>query len=269
MIRHLRPGARILALSWDATTPAAVAQLLTQRGFGSSVFTVLEAMGGPRERVTRCLAHDWQDAQIQPMNTLAIEVVSDPCARVIGLAPGLEDHLFEHDGQLTRREIRAVTLSALAPRAGELLWDIGLGAGSVAIEWLLCHPSLRAIGIEASAERAARAARNAATLGTPDLQIITGEAPASLRSLPPPDAIFIGGGLIDPGVLDAAWSGLKPGGRLVANAVTLESEARLTALYAERGGDLIRLSISRAASVGALHGWRPAMPITQWRAVKP
>lgn len=269
IVRHLQPGARILALSWDGTTPAKLARLLTERGFGASHLTILEAMGGPHEHVSRSKASDYDLGDVNALNTIAIEVVADAGARIRSFTPGLDDDAFEHDGQLTKREIRAVTLSALAPRRGELLWDIGLGAGSIAIEWLLCDPSLRAIGIEERADRAARAARNALALGATDLDIRTGRAPEALQELPAPDAIFIGGGLSDPGVLEAAWSALKPGGRLVANAVTLESEARLAALYAERGGELIRLSLARADRVGGMHGWRPAMPVTQWRAVKP
>jgi len=269
LIRHLQPGARILALSWDGTTPGQVAKLLMEHGLGGSRITVLEAMGGPRERTTRFLARDWHDGVVDPLNTIALEIVADHGARTPALGPGLYDDLFEHDGQLTKREIRAVTLSALAPRRGELLWDIGLGAGSIAIEWLLVDPSLRAIGIEAREDRAARAARNAAALGATDLEIIAGTAPAALAGLAQPDAVFIGGGLTHAGVLDAAWTALRPGGRLVANAVTLESEAMLAHLFAERGGDLVRLALARADRVGGMHGWRPAMPVTQWRVVKP
>ena len=190
---------------------------------------------------------------------------------MLGLAPGLDDALFEHDGQLTKREVRAVTLSALAPRQGELLWDVGLGAGSIAIEWLLRHPSLKAIGIEDQPERAARAARNAAALGTPDLEIVQKRAPEAFAGLPPPDAVFIGGGLSDPGVFDAAWAALKPGGRLVANAVSLQSEARLIEYFQRHGGELVRLEVAKAgkAGTGGVFVWRPAAPIIQWRARKP
>ncbi len=269
LVRHLQPGARILALSWDGTTPGKVAALLTARGFGRSRLTVLEALGGPRERVQSAVAIVADFAAVDPLNTIAIDCVADPDAHIMALAPGLDDDLFEHDGQLTKREIRAFTLSALAPRQGECLWDIGLGAGSIAIEWLLCHPSLIAIGIEENPERAARAARNATALGTPDLTIVRGRAPAALAGLPPPDAIFIGGGFTDDGVFDAAWRALRPGGRLVVNAITLESEQQLLSTRAAYGGDLSRLQVSRAVPVGTMTGWRPAMPVTQWRVVKP
>jgi len=269
IVRYLQPGARILALSWDASTPGKIARLLDARGLGQSRLTILEAMGGPNERIRHAAASAFELAEINTLNTLAIEVARCPEARILPLAPGLEDALFESDGQLTKREVRALTLAALAPRRGELLWDIGLGSGSVAIEWLLRHRSLQAIGIEERAERAARAARNATALGAPDLTIVGGSAPAALVGLPAPDAVFIGGGLGDAGVFEAAWGALKPGGRLVANAVSLASEARLSGLLASLGGELVRLEVARAAQLGTALAWRPQMPITQWRVRKP
>ena len=271
IVRHLQPGARILALSWDGETPARLAKLLVERGMGASSITVLEAMGGARERVRQAAAKDFDLGEVAPLNTIALEIDASPDATVLGLAPGLDDALFEHDGQLTKREVRAVTLSALAPRQGELLWDVGLGAGSIAIEWLLRHPSLKAIGMEDQPERAARAARNAAALGTPDLVIVQKRAPVAFAGLPAPDAVFIGGGLSDPGVFDAAWTALKPGGRLVANAVSLQSEARLIEYFQRHGGELVRLEVAKAgkAGSGGVFVWRPAAPIIQWRARKP
>jgi precorrin-6Y C5,15-methyltransferase (decarboxylating) len=271
IVRHLQPGARILALSWDGQTPGRLASLLVERGMGRSTLTVLEAMGGPRERVRAAKANDFDLAGIAPLNTIGLQVEASSNAKVLSLAPGLDDSLFEHDGQLTKREVRAITIAALAPRQGELLWDVGLGAGSVAIEWLLRHPSLRAIGIEADAERAARAARNAASLGTPDLQIVQQRAPEAFAGLPAPDAIFVGGGLSNPGLIDAAWEALRPGGRLVANAVSLQSEARLIDCFQRHGGGLVRLDVSKAgrAGTGGVFVWRAAAPIVQWRASKP
>ena len=269
IIRYLQPGARILALSWDGATPRKLSELLAAHRMGQTRMTVLEAMGGARERVRHSTASNFRIEEIQPLNTIAIEVVAEPEAAIIPLAPGLDDDWFEHDGQLTKREIRAVTLSSLQPLRGQLLWDIGLGAGSVAIEWLLQHPSLRAIGIEASADRVGRAARNAAALGAPELEIVEGSAPQALVGLARPDAVFIGGGMMDDGVFDAAWSALKSGGRLVANAVSLETEVRLAGYFQQLGGDLIRLQVTRADRVGAMSGWRPAMPVTQWRVRKP
>ena len=271
IVRHLQPGARILALSWDGETPARLAKLLVERGMGRSSITVLEAMGGPHERVRRATATGFDLGEIAALNTIGLEVTAAPDATVLALAPGLDDALFEHDGQLTKREVRAVTLSALAPRQGELLWDVGLGAGSIAIEWLLRHPSLKAIGIEDQPERAARAARNAAALGTPDLLIVQKRAPEAFADLPRPDAIFIGGGLSDPGVFEAAWPALKSGGRLVANAVSLQSEVRLIEFFQRHGGELVRLEVAKAgkAGSGGVFVWRPAAPIVQWRARKP
>ena len=271
VVRHLQPDARILALSWDGATPAKLAALLVTHGLGSSTLTVLEALGGPNERLRTSAADGFAMAEVAALNIIALQVASAPGARIVTLAPGLDDALFEHDGQLTKRDIRAVTLSSLAPRQGELLWDVGLGAGSVAIEWLLRHPSMRAIGIEEGAERAARAARNAAALGTPDLQIVQATAPSGFAGLPSPDAIFVGGGLSDPGLLDAAWAALKPGGRLVANAVSLQSEARLIDCFQKHGGEITRLQVAKAgrAGTGNVFVWRHATPVTQWRARKP
>ncbi|WP_072394794.1 precorrin-6y C5,15-methyltransferase (decarboxylating) subunit CbiE [Hyphomicrobium sp. CS1GBMeth3] len=267
--RYLQPSARILALSWDGETPARLARLLAARGLGMATLTVLETLGGSRERIRTSLASDFALSDIDALNTVAISLPQDVTAAMIGLASGLDDDLFESDGQLTKREIRAVTLSSLAPRAGELLWDVGLGAGSIAIEWLLRHPSMRAVGIEGRADRAERAARNAATLGTPDLRVVMGRAPDALAGLPAPDAVFLGGGMSDAGVFEAAWDALKPGGRLVANAVALRTEQRMLDLYGRLGGDLVRLDVARAAPIGNEMGWTPARPVTQWRVVKP
>ena len=265
----LQPGARILALSWDGSTPGKLAHLLKARGFGASTMTVLEAMGGPRERIRHAAANDLAIADIDPLNTIAIEIAAASDSRVVTLAPGLPDSFFENDGQLTKAEIRALTLSALAPKAGELLWDIGLGAGSIGIEWCLRHPRNRCIGIEERTERADRARRNAQDLGATALDIRIGRAPEALCDLPAPDAIFIGGGASEAGVFEAAWAALKSGGRLVINAVTLETETLLGVLYAQHGGTMRRLAVSRLEPVGGMHGWRAAMPVTQWVVTKP
>jgi precorrin-6Y C5,15-methyltransferase (decarboxylating) len=266
---HLQPGARILALTSDGEAPAALAQLLAQTGFGASRLVVLEALGGPRERIQSTTAVEYDFGAVDALNILAIEVAAAPDARVLALTPGLAENLFEHDGQITKREIRAVALSSLAPRRGELLWDIGSGSGSVAIEWLLADPTMRAIAIERRADRAARIRRNASAFGVPDLEIVEDAAPAVLSAQATPDAIFVGGGASDPGVLDAAARALRPGGRLVVNAVTLETEALLLARHSALGGELIRIAISRAEPVGKKTGWRAAMPVTQWLWTKP
>jgi precorrin-6Y C5,15-methyltransferase (decarboxylating) len=265
--RLLQPGARILALSADAATPAALAAMLTRLGFGPTRMHVLEALGGPRERITSTTAADFA---LEPaaLNMVALEVAAEPGACVLPLSTGLPDEFFEHDGQITKSEIRAVTLAALAPRQGELLWDIGCGSGSVAIEWLLRHPANRAIGLEPRADRAARALRNALALGTPGLRLEQARAPEGLEGLPAPDAVFIGGGC-DAVVLDRAWAALKPGGRLVANAVTVETEALLLASHARLGARLTRIGVERLDAIGSRHGFRPAMTVTQLVAVKP
>jgi len=261
---HLHPGARILALTSDADGPSALARLLTETGFGPSRLTVLEALGGDRERMRAACADGFDLSDMAALNTVAIEVTAGPGARILAYTPGLADDLFEHDGQITKREIRAMTLSALAPTRGELLWDVGAGSGSVSIEWMLADPSLRAIAVESRADRAARISRNAAAFGVPDLELIEGEAPAVLAGLQTPDAIFIGGGATVPGVLETCIAALKPGGRLVANAVTLETESELIARHTALGGDLTRIAVSRADRVGNKTGWRSAMPVTQW-----
>lgn len=272
---HLAPGRRILALTSDEAGPAEIARLLTANGFGASRLSVLEALGGRRERLRTVRADAFALADINPLNLLAIEVEAAPGARVVPRAPGLPDDWFDNDGQLTKREIRALTLSALAPRRGEHLWDIGAGAGSIAIEWMLADPSLTAIALEARPDRAARIRANAEMLGVPGLEVVEGEAPAALARLAAiggeraPDAVFVGGGASEPGVLDAAVAALRPGGRLVVNAVTLETEAVLLARYAAVGGDLVRLAVARAAPVADMTGWRPAMPVTQWTWRKP
>lgn len=265
----LHPGRRILALTSDGEAPAAIATLLLRNGFGASKLTVLEALGGPNERIRATSAATFDIQKINPLNVLAIDVEASRAARILPLGFGLTDDLFEHDGQITKREIRAVTLSALSPRRGELLWDIGAGSGSIAIEWMLAHPSLRAIAIEADPERAERIGRNVWTFGVPGLDIVQGHAPDALGGLPTPNAIFVGGGGTDGGVLDAAIEALRPGGRLVANAVTLEMQALLVEHHAELGGELVTLAISRAAPVGSMTTWRPALPVTQWSWRKP
>jgi precorrin-6B C5,15-methyltransferase / cobalt-precorrin-6B C5,C15-methyltransferase len=269
IIPHLQPGARLLALSWDGATPGTIAALLTTRGFGASTLTVLEAMGGERERIRRATAAEFSLPGIDPLNTIAIEVAAASDARILTLAPGLDDSWFDNDGQFTKAEIRAITLAALAPRAGELLWDIGAGTGSVGIEWCLRHLRNRCIGVEERPDRAARARRNALELGVTTLDVRLGQAPEALGDWPAPDAAFIGGGASDPGVFDAAWMALKPGGRLVINAVTLETETLLGSLYRQHGGAMRRIALSRLEPVGGMHDWRAAMPVTQWVVTKP
>jgi precorrin-6B C5,15-methyltransferase / cobalt-precorrin-6B C5,C15-methyltransferase len=246
----LQPGRRLLVLGGSVPE---VTALVAGRG----EVTVLSSLGGP---------HESRSPHPHGLHVIAIALRSGPYFSAV---PGLPDDAFDHDGQLTKREIRAITLARLAPAPGQVLWDVGAGAGSVGIEWMRAHRSCRCVAIEADAERAARIAVNAAALGVPDLRVVHGAAPAALASLDPPDAVFVGGGTTVEGVLDACWSALAPGGRLVVHAVTLESEAVVLDRHARSGGDLTRIAVQRAAPVGGFTGWRPAMPVTQWVAVKP
>jgi precorrin-6Y C5,15-methyltransferase (decarboxylating) len=226
-------------------------------------------MGGVRERLRRWSASEFAQHDVDPLNTIAVEIHAKADARVVPRTAGLPDDWFEHDGQITRREIRAITLAALAPRQGERLWDIGAGSGSVSIEWMLRDGSNSAIAIERDKARAARIARNATALGVPDLVIVEASAPAALEGLPRPDAIFVGGGAMVEGLLDVAWAALAPGGRLVVNAVTIETQAELTRRFTALGGELVSINIARADPVGGFHGWRPNMPVVQWSIAKP
>lgn len=249
VVPHLHPGRRVLVLGGD---PREVADLAPH-----ARLTVLEQLGGPRERV-----HDRLD-DADPLHVLAVECGVDGAS----LTPGRPDEEYEHDGQLTKREVRAVTLALLAPRPGELLWDVGAGAGSIAVEWCRTHPGCRAIAVEKDPERAARVTRNAIRMGVPGIDVVVGSSPEVL-DLAAPDAVFIGGGLTAAGVVERCWDAVKPGGRLVANAVTLESEAVLTRWHGRLGGDLSRIEVSRATAIGGFTGWRPQMPVTTWVVTK-
>jgi len=268
IIPALQPHARILCLSWDEMTPPRIAKLLCEKGLGPSRIIVMEAMGGPRERLRESTAQAFGVEGIDPLNLVAIEIAATAQSQILPVASGLADSWFETDGQLTKREVRAVALSSLAPRRGELLWDVGAGSGSVAIEWLLCHPANRAIAIESRADRASRITRNALSLGVPQLEIITGTAPEAFANLPQPQAIFVGGGGGDTKLLDSAYAALPSGGRLVVNAVTIETEAELISRFKALGGGLLRIEIAHADPLGSFHGWRPALPVTQWSVTK-
>jgi precorrin-6B C5,15-methyltransferase / cobalt-precorrin-6B C5,C15-methyltransferase len=269
IIPHLQPGAHIIALSWDDATPAKLAGLLTARGMGRSKLTICEAMGGQSERIRTTEAQDFALDNVAALNTIALEVIAEHGARILPRAAGLPDEWFEHDGQITKREIRAMTLSSLGPRRGELLWDVGSGSGSVAIEWMLADPANSAVAIELRHDRAERIARNALSFGVPGLSVVTGEAPRVFAELAPPDAVFIGGGASAPGMVERALGALASGGRLVVNAVTLETQAACVDWRARWGGELTQIAIAHAEPVGRYSGWRAAMPIVQWRFVKP
>jgi precorrin-6Y C5,15-methyltransferase (decarboxylating) len=264
----LAPGARLAILSADASTPQIVADLLVKRGYGESRIRVFEHLGGEREQSISDLARSWSKTSVAALNAIAVE-----CAIAAGTTPlnrlaGLPDSEYHHDGQLTKREVRAITLAALAPLPGELLWDVGAGCGSIGIEWLRSHRLCRAIAIEQHDRRLQFIADNMAALGTPHLQLVQGKAPAALQGLPTPDAIFIGGGTTSEGLLDTCWTALRSGGRLVANAVTVESELQLLDWHRQVGGELIRIAIQRTQPIGKFLGWQPLIPVTQLVAVK-
>jgi precorrin-6Y C5,15-methyltransferase (decarboxylating) len=266
----LAPGRRLLVLSAGADTPGELAALLVEAGYGPSRLAVLSRLGGPEQTVVTGTAAGWDSSpgRYDPLNLVAVACGSAEGAAARSRVPGLPDEAYEHDGQLTKREVRAVTLARLGPLPGQLLWDVGGGAGSIGIEWMRADRSARAIAIEERADRAERIVGNAAALGVPDLQVVTGAAPDACKDLPAPDAVFVGGGAGDPGVLEACWDALKPGGRLVVNAVTLQTEALVMARQAELGGDLVKLAISRTAPVGGFTVWRPQAPVTQWTVTK-
>lgn len=266
MIAFIQPDARLLILTTGADTPGQIAAFLAERGFGRSKMTVLAHMGGETEARFDGIAEGW-DHEVPAFNTLAVECIAAPDAALLPRVPGLSDDLFRHDGTMTKQEVRAATLAKLMPMRGALLWDIGTGCGSVAVEWMRAARYARAIGIEPRADRRALAAANALALGAPKLDLIDGRVPEALDGLAAPDAVFIGGGLSRE-TFDAAWAALRPLGRMVCNAVTLESEALLLALHKEFGGQLVKLSVNRAEPVGRLTGWRPLMPVTQWSLVK-
>ena len=266
---ELFDGARVVLLSAEGATPASAAALLCAHGYGESRLTILERLGGRAQQAHTLLAREVGDRTFDALNVVAIDAVAGPDARLLPRSPGLPDDAYLNDGQITRREIRALTLARLAPTPGALLWDIGAGSGSIGIEWLRAEPRARAIALEPRADRAARARENADRLGAPSLDVREAAAPEGLAGLPRPDAVFIGGGATVEGVVEAAWAALKPGGRLVVNAVTLETEAKLLAAREAYGGDLVRLQATYADPVGRMTGWRPAMPVTQFVAVKP
>jgi precorrin-6Y C5,15-methyltransferase (decarboxylating) len=260
----LQPGRRLVVLGFGPRTAAQIARVACERGFGASRLVVLEELGGAAERMMESTAVGWGDRDAEALHLVALEVRGD--GALLARAPGLPDEAYEHDGQITKRDVRAITLAALTPVSGQLLWDVGAGSGSIAIEWLRAAPGSRAVAIERDAERARRIARNALTLGVPSLRVVQGSAPDVFDELADerPDAIFLGGGLKGSGLLTRCLGLLAPGGRLVANVVTLEGEAILAEARAEHGGRLTRLAIAHAEPLGGFTGWRPAMPITQW-----
>ncbi|PSH69246.1 cobalamin biosynthesis bifunctional protein CbiET [Phyllobacterium brassicacearum] len=264
------PGARLLILSNDGGTPEQVARMLSQSGFQSARLTVLEHMGSDAERHIEGMASAWGHPRCADLNVLAVDCgFTASSARAYSTLAGLPDDAFEHDGQLTKRDIRAVTLAHLAPLPGQLLWDVGAGCGSIGIEWMRAHPACRTLAIEADSKRQELILRNSHALGVPDLKLVRGKAPAALAGLMAPDAIFIGGGVTDDGVMQTCWECLKPGGRLVANAVTIQSEMTLIRWRDTYGGDLTKLGVSHAQPLGSFDTWRAVLPVTVYSVNKP
>lgn len=264
--RFLAPGARLILLSGDATTPATVAGVLDEAGFGPSEVTVFGDLGGDTESRQSGRAAAWNGGSPQ-LNVVCVACRGDHRTQLLGCVPGLPDVAYEHDGQLTKRDVRASALAHLAPLPGHLLWDVGAGAGSVGIEWSRVHPRCRAVAIERDRERARRIARNAARLGVPELGLVIGSAPEALAGLEPPDAVFVGGGGTA-ATLRRCWEALRPGGRIVAHAVTVETEQALLEARRTWGGDLTRIAVETLEPIGGYSGWTPARPVVQWSARK-
>ena len=268
IVPFLAPNQKLLILSDGANTPAQIARLLEERGYGASRLTVLEHMGGPREKVLSMAAAEWDEQDTVPFNTIGIKCVAGEDATILSRGSGLPDEVFTNDGNITKREVRAVTLSRLSPIPGQHLWDIGAGCGSVSIEWMRFHSLCKATAIEIRSDRIEMIARNAIYLGVPQLGMLEADAIDVIPDLDPPDAIFIGGGISKPGIFELCWDSLNSNGRLVANVVTLQGEATLAALHQKYGGYLTRMNVSRAQPVGSFTGWKPLMAVTQFSVVK-
>ena len=264
----LYPNARLLILSAGKQTPKTVAEILVEKGYSNSEITVLEHLGGEKERIVRGIAASWDANDIADLNAIALNCIADPNTIPLSRLPGLPDNAYHHDGQLTKKEIRSITIAALAPIPGQLLWDVGAGCGSIGIEWMRSDRRCRAIAIEQNSQRVSYIANNASALGVPNLKIVAGVAPNILTNLPQPDTIFIGGGLTAENMLETCWNALSVKGRLVANAVTVEGEQKLLQWQRELGGELTRIAISRAEPLGTFWGWKAIAPVTQWAVLK-
>ena len=267
VLPHIAPGVRLIVLTKDKTSPATVCELLNSRGFGKSRMVALASLGGPNEARYEGIVENW-DHEVPDFHVLAIECIAGEGSQWHSRAGGIPDDAFQHDGQLTKRLIRAATLSVLQPYPDAILWDVGAGCGSIAIEWMRSCRGARAIAIERNRERISMIEENAKQLGTEKISIVEGEAPGALKELVTPDAVFIGGGITRDGLLEACWDSLRTGGRLVANCVTLEGEAKLVGYVAKHGGELTRISVEQAQPIGEFSGWKPQMPVTQWVVTK-
>jgi len=268
VMSYLYPGAKLLILSEGKNTPTIVKEILINHGYGASRIAVLERMGHIHERIVNGTAANWEESEFASLNTIAIDCITEREFLPLGRLPGLADDAYHHDGQLTKRETRAITLSTLSPIPGELLWDVGAGCGSIAIEWMRSHPRCRAIAIEQNSARIQYIIDNMTSLGVPNLQVIAATAPQALKDLPTPDAIFIGGGVTTPGLIDICWEALRLGGRLVVNAVTLEGEQTLFNWYEKIGGSFTRINIQRGEAIGKFLGWKGMAGVTQYLVIK-
>lgn len=265
----IQPNARLLVLTEDGTSVTEVCRRLIARGFEESKITVLENMGSADERMTSFVANANPNLDWSPLNVLSVHCIAGAQAKIFSRVAGLSDDAFVHDGQLTKREVRAATLAALAPAPDQMLWDIGAGCGSVSIEWMRVARGCEAIAIEHNEDRLKMIATNADQLGTPRLKVIAGKAPDALVGLRAPDAVFIGGGVGNEGVFDVAWQNLKSGGRMVCNVVTIEGEMHLYDLQEKHGGELVRMDVSTLTHVGPYRALKPRMSVVQWRVMKP
>jgi len=268
IIPFIQPGVRLLSLTGGAHTIYEVAKHLLDKGFSNSTMHVLEDMGEPTERLITFVANDIPETTFSEFNTLGIECIANETAMPLPRSPGLPDGVYKHDGQLTKQHVRAATLCALAPTPGKLLWDVGAGCGSIAIEWMRTHLSNQSIAFESNKNRIELITHNAENLGTPYLKTIAGSAPETLVDQPRPDAIFIGGGITTPELFETCWQALLPGGRLVANCVTTQGKQKLYALQDQRGGELVEIAVSHLTKLGNKNTMRPALPVLQWRITK-
>ncbi|KAA0969544.1 precorrin-6y C5,15-methyltransferase (decarboxylating) subunit CbiE [Aureimonas fodinaquatilis] len=265
LVPHLADKQRLICLVRDGAAPAALAQWLVDHQFGNSTLHVLERLGGPDERMSRCTAAGFDVSNVSAPVCVAVELHG---ANGFLLTPGRPDDEFAHDGQITRSAIRAVTLAALAPRAGQVLWDLGAGSGSISVEWCLAHQANRAHAVELKPERIVNIAANSRAFALEErLHIHSGSSPLMLTALPPADAVFVGGGLSEE-LLALLWANTSTGTRIVVNSVTLESDALLTQQAGRFGGGLCRFAMSSAEPLGNLRGWKAARPITQWIVVR-
>lgn len=268
VLRVVGPGRRIVALSADGRTPGRLARLLVDAGQPNAVITVLGDLGAESESRRSATAADWGAVDSPRLNVVCVACEAPAKGTALSTTPGLPDDVYAHDGQLTKRDVRASALSRLAPTPGQLLWDVGAGAGSIAIEWMRTDPRCRAVAIEADPERVERITQNAGRLGVPGLEAVCGSAPDVLSGLPSPDAIFVGGGATADGLLGECWNLLRAGGRLVAHGVTLETEHLLASWRSRHGGELIRIGVERAEPLGSFTSWQPSRPIVSWSVIR-